>query len=309
MRFRSSPWPAMPITRRAEDERDHDRLDHPEEDRGERLEDRREIPVGRDVVDPAHHDADAHADEDPVRQREPAQGAPHERRSAPHELARLGLDPGQQRAIGGGELRHPVLLQLPGDRREIDPPLGQRLQLGGGRRDALADPDGGSAMVAVGGERLGRKGVDGAGSDQRFDVVGVRSTADPWCWSRPRAAAGAARPPSPAGPSAACRATTRTAGTRRPALAMAIRPRSGDPASGRAAGPPCRPPGSRRSSPPRPPAPSGSPRSEAPLHAREQGLDHRRVALDREEQGDVHADPVRDAAGDGRKAGHRCPGS
>ena len=50
--------------------------------------------------------------------------------SAPHELARLGLDAGQQRAVRGGELRHAVLLQLPGDRGEIDARLGQRLQLG-----------------------------------------------------------------------------------------------------------------------------------------------------------------------------------
>ena len=39
----------------------------------------REIPVGRDVVDPADQDADAHADEDPVGERESAQDAPHER--------------------------------------------------------------------------------------------------------------------------------------------------------------------------------------------------------------------------------------
>ena len=58
---------------RAEDDRDDDRLDQPEEDGGERLDVRGEVPAGELVVDVADQDPDRHADEDPAGQRDAPQ--------------------------------------------------------------------------------------------------------------------------------------------------------------------------------------------------------------------------------------------
>ena len=61
----------------AEDDRHHDRLDHPQENGGQRLDDRREILAGKLMVDVPHHDTHGHADEDPVGEGQATQYAEH----------------------------------------------------------------------------------------------------------------------------------------------------------------------------------------------------------------------------------------
>ena len=69
---------------RAEDDRDHDRLDHPEKEGRERLELER---GGR--RQPSEEDPGAHPDEDPVCEREIAESAEHQRPTSVPALASI----------------------------------------------------------------------------------------------------------------------------------------------------------------------------------------------------------------------------
>ena len=131
------------------------------------------------------------------------------------------------------------------------PPRRPRLSSAGASAIPSPDPHGRPAVVAVRRERLGRQRIHGARGDQRLDVVHVGV-------ARVLGAGGGPERPLRTGPGLgepvpprACPATTRTAGrprTRwrwrscREAARIARRRRAADR--------PCRPPGSRRSSPP-----------------------------------------------------------
>ena len=169
----------MPTTRLAEDERHDDRLDHPEEDRRQRLERRADVHRGPDrVVEvPDHHTQDRR-DDDPLGEGRPAKEGPHRglspvEGSYPASAPALASMPLSSERKEAANLSTPSVSSSCVTVSRSMPAAARAPRRSAAVAVALGDPHRRRAVVAVRREGLGRKGVDGLGRDQRLDVVHV----------------------------------------------------------------------------------------------------------------------------------------
>ena len=200
---------------------------------------------------PPDQGTDHHEDQDPLGDGDTAEERPdsgHRAASAPV----LASMPASTAACEAANLATPSVFQLASDQPSGRCPLPPAHRAGRARRRRWSwIRIAGIAVIPVGVERLGRKGVHGLGRRQRLDVVNVRKAGILGAGGRPeRPLRTGPRPrqPLPArGRQCPLEDAVGHAGIGNGDLC----PRSGDPASGPATRRPCRPPGSRRSSPPR----------------------------------------------------------